>query len=463
MARKQATILLVDDDPGLLTIMTAVLERGRGFRTIACASPLEALERARDEAPDLTVSDVNMPEMSGIELTRTLRAEFPTMPVIVLTGQEDQATADAAYEAGATDFAVKPLDPLLLRARIEHALREAPAREAERRTARPPTQGEVLGAHPEVVALRAFIADVSAAPGAVALLLGESGTGKNLAARAIHAAAAEDGAPFVEINCAALPANLLEAELFGHEKGAFTDARQAKKGLVEVAEGGTLFLDEVGSLSLELQAKLLTFLESRRFRRVGGTTDRTVELRVVAATNADLAGEAEAGTFREDLYYRLNVATFTLPPLRRIRDDIPTFARHFVAMAAGYFRKPVPELDPATLEGLKAHSWPGNLRELRNVVERALIFHKGGPLRLPVPTQGERVADGPAPVEAGKGGPGAAAGVVLAPGLTLEEVERRYIQATLDAVGGQVAEAAELLGVTRKVLWSRRKKLGLLD
>jgi DNA-binding NtrC family response regulator len=461
MPPRQPTILLVDDDPGQLALVTAVLERGRRFRTVASTSPLEGLDLARTEAPDFAVIDVDMPEMDGIELTGVLREEFPSMPVIVLTGRDDNATADAAYAAGATDFAVKPLDPNLLLARIEHALKKAPERELGRKANRSRTTAEVLGSHPRVQEVRVFITNVASVPGIAVLLLGESGTGKNLAARAIHGATDDDEARFVEVNCAALPANLLEAELFGYEKGAFTDARQAKQGLVEVASGGTLFLDEIGTLSLELQAKLLTFLESRTFRRVGGTTDRSVELRVVAATNANLQEEIAAGRFREDLYYRLNVARFTLPALREIRSDVPALARHFVARAADYFRKPVPVVDEESLGRLMEYDWPGNARELRNVVERALIFSKGPILRLDVPTAISPSTASGSTSDSGPATPGA--GLSLPLGLTLEEVERRYIEATLAAHDGQVAQAAAELGVTRKVLWTRRKRLGILD
>ncbi len=477
MQAKRPTILVVDDDPLQIATVTSALERQGRYRTVTATSSLKGLELARAEAPDLAVCDVVMPGMDGIELTRILHFEFPTMPVIILTGREDLKTSDAAYQAGAVDFAVKPLDPLLLLSRIEHALRDAPVREMGRAATRSQFTGEVLGYHPRILDLRAFIDNVASVPGVPALLLGESGTGKNLVARAIHATATrQDDARFVEVNCAALPANLLEAELFGYEKGAFTDARQAKQGLVEVAAGGTLFLDEIGALPLGMQAKLLTFLESRRFRRVGGTTDRGVDLRVLAATNVDLPAEVAAGRFREDLYYRLNVAYFVLPPLREIRSDIPALARHFVEKAAAYFRKPVPEIEADSLRRLQAYDWPGNVRELRNVVERSLIFFREGRLTLDVPAAagGEAAPSGedvPAAEDrgaAGCGGPGEAAPAQGGPplpvpvGLTLEEMERRYIQATLAATGGHVGRAAGMLGLTRKVLWSRRRKLGLL-
>ncbi|HEU4886129.1 MAG TPA: sigma 54-interacting transcriptional regulator, partial [Longimicrobium sp.] len=250
-----------------------------------------------------------------------------------------------------------------------------------------------------------------------------------------------------------LPANLLEAELFGHEKGAFTDAKQAKKGLVEVADGGTLFLDEIGSMPLELQAKLLTFLESRTFRRIGATREQAVTLRVVAATNTDLLGEVARGGFREDLYYRLNVASQTLPPLRAIRSDIPEIARHFTKRAAEYFAKPLPQIEPESEERLERYDWPGNARELRNVIERSMIFSRGPQLKI-VELQPFAAPAPAAPV---------VDGLVIPNGLTLDEVEARYIDETLTRMGGNVTAAAEQLGVSRKVLWQRRKRHGLLN
>jgi len=302
--------------------------------------------------------------------------------------------------------------------------------------------------------VRHFIDHVAEVPGVPALVLGESGTGKNLVARAIHAASRGATYRFVEVNCAALPENLLEPEIFGHEKGAFTDAKKAKRGLAELADGGTLLLDEIGLLSPSLQAKLLTFLESRTFRRVGGTEDIHVDVRIVAATNVDLPGAVEAGRFREDLYYRLNVAQVTLPPLREIRGDIEMLARHFVRKAADYFGKPVPELDTDSIERLRSYDWPGNVRELRNVIERALIFSKGEILTVGPLASAPTSSSAPA---AGADGDG----VMMPRGLTLDEVERRYIQATLADTEGRIQEAADRLGVSRKVLWMRRKKLGL--
>jgi transcriptional regulator with PAS, ATPase and Fis domain len=341
------------------------------------------------------------------------------------------------------------VDPNSLATRIARSLQEVPARELLTDAAKKKFDPHgIIGSHPLVQEVRRFVDNVARIPNVSALLLGESGTGKNLVARAIHGAGAASSYRFVEVNCAALPANLLEAELFGYEKGAFTDARQTKKGLAEEADGGTLFLDEIGSMPLELQAKLLTFLESRTFRRIGATKEIHVELRVVAATNADLAGEAGKGRFREDLFYRLNVASHVLPPLRKIRSDIPELARLFVNRAAQYFGKTVPMIERESVDRMQKHDWPGNARELRNIVERALIFSQDNVLAV-----GELAAGTTSVPE----------DIVAIPrGRTLEEVERLYIEATLAELGGNVAAAAERLGVTRKVLWARRKRLGLL-
>jgi len=446
-------ILIIDDDPDQLALLTHHVEAGRQFRTMTADGGAEGLERVAEEPPDLVLCDLMMPEMDGIAFTARLRESRPTLPVIIVTAKGSEEEAERAFEAGATDFVRKPVVPSVLRARIQRALEEVPRREllqeAEKARFDPDA---ILGEHALIEEVRRFVQEVASVRRAPVLLLGESGTGKNLVARAIHAAGEGPNRRFVEINCAAVPESLLEAELFGHEKGAFTDARETKRGLAEVADQGTLFLDEIGSMPPSLQAKLLTFLESRSFRRLGGTEEIEVDLRVIAATNANLEEMVEEEAFREDLYFRLNVASHTLPPLRRIRSDIPLLARHFVRKAAEFFRKPVPELDPASLERLMAYEWPGNVRELRNLIERAMIFRQGEVLEIPLPS--------PDPAAVSEAPPGEG-GLVLPLGLTLEEVEKRYIEATMERAD-RVSDAAEQLGVSRKVLWARRRDYGLL-
>jgi two-component system, NtrC family, response regulator AtoC len=447
------TVFIIDDDPDQVALVTAQLERGRRFATKAFTRPEKALEEVRAEPPDAIVCDLVMPGMDGLEFVRRLREIHRALPVIIATARGTEGDAERALAAGASDFVSKPIEPRSLETRLAKALEQAP-KEAllESFTQAKFDPHAIIGAHPLIQEVRRFIAQVGSVPQVSALLLGESGTGKNLVARGIHAASRAAGYRFVEVNCAALPANLLEAELFGYEKGAFTDARQAKKGLVEVADQGTLFLDEIGSMPIELQAKLLTFLEGRAFRRLGSTREQSVTLRVVAATNADLAAAVRRGEFREDLFYRLNVASQLLPPLRAIPSDIPEIASHFVKRAAEYFGKPLPEIDPEGMLRLQRHDWPGNARELRNVVERSMIFSSGPLLRV-VELGGGGAAAAPAPAD----------GVLVPRGLTLEEVEAQYIEETLRELGGNVTAAAARLGVSRKVLWQRRKRHGMLS
>jgi two-component system, NtrC family, response regulator AtoC len=447
------TVFIIDDDPDQVALVTAQIERGRRFATKGFTRAEGALEEIRADPPDAVVCDLVMPGMDGIAFVRRVRELDASMPIIIATARGTEGDAERALEAGATDFVTKPIEPRALETRIRRALEQAPKEELLQSF----TQAKfdphaIIGRHPLIEQVREFIASVGSVPQVSALLLGESGTGKNLVARAIHAASRAAGYRFVEVNCAAIPATLLEAELFGHEKGAFTDAKQAKKGLVEVADGGTLFLDEIGSMPLEMQAKLLSFLESRTFRRIGATREQSVTLRVVAATNVDLASEVARGGFREDLYYRLNVASQVLPPLRAIRSDIPEIARHFVKRAAEYFAKPVPQIEPESEERLQRYDWPGNARELRNVIERSMIFSRGPRLRIVELAPFAAPAAAPAPAD----------GVVMPRGLTLDEVEARYIDETLRELGGNVSAAADRLGVSRKVLWQRRKRHGLL-
>jgi two-component system response regulator AtoC len=445
------TVFVIDDDPDQVALVVAQLERTRRFVTRGFTRASEVFDALNVDPPDAIVCDLVMPELDGVAFTTRVREEHRTLPIIIATARGTDEDAERALQAGANDFVAKPIEPSALATRIVRCLEAVPAQELLTEVARAKFDPHgIVGSHPLVNKVREFVRSVAAVPQVSAMLLGESGTGKNLVARAIHAAGTAKNYRFVEINCAAIPSHLLEAELFGYEKGAFTDAKQTKKGLVEVADGGTLFLDELGAMPLEMQAKLLSFLESRSFRRVGGTRELSVSLRVVAATNVDLAAEVGAGRFREDLYYRLNVASQVLPPLRAVRSDIPLLAEHFLKRAAEYFGKPLPRLDAEGADRLQRYDWPGNARELRNVIERSLIFSSGPVVKIAelAPTAS------PAPPTGTVGIP---------PGLTLEEVERLYIEATLRDLGGNVNAAAQQLGVSRKVLWQRRRRHGLME
>jgi DNA-binding NtrC family response regulator len=341
----------------------------------------------------------------------------------------------------------KPVNVTTLLARIEAAA--APGR----RAAPPAAPGGgaerwIFGDDPRLAAVRAFAEQVARTPYARVLVTGESGTGKSLLARAIHALSGAAGA-FVEVNCAALPPQLLEAELFGYEKGAFTDAKEQKRGLAEAAEGGTLFLDEVDTLPLEVQSKLLVFLETREIRRVGSVRRVPVRTRVVTATAADLHRLAREGRFRRDLLYRLDVASVEMPPLRAVPGVVPGLVARFAAELCAEMERPVPALDSAALAETAAHPWPGNARELRNAVERALIFHRGGALEVRPPPRAAGADDAH----------GATLSVPL--GASLEEVERRYLAAVLEAFPAALATVAERLGISRKTLWEKRRRYGL--
>jgi len=449
-----AKVYILDDDLVHAKLVAANL--GPGFQTRLFDRP-DALLAHHAEAPaDAVITDLVMPDLDGVEVTRRLRTGDRHLPIFVLTGHADVATAIDALKAGATEYLTKPvnideLTTLLARALTERPLLEEGA-SLEQARGKEYSVAAILGRHPHVEAVRAFVDRMAAVPRPTVLLLGESGTGKNLVARAIHYSSPHSVGRFVEINCSALPANLLEAELFGYKKGAFTDAREPKRGLIEVADGGTLFLDEIAELGPALQAKLLNFLESRRFRRLGGTDEIEVALRLITATNRDL----EAGAFRPDLYYRITVAAVTLPPLREIKSDLPLLADHFRETFNREFKKRVASVDADALQALQAWDWPGNVRELRNVIERALIFSDGPSLKrsdLPPLGQVDRAARGDSRPERFE----------LPRGLSLAEAEREYIRHTLEDTGGDIQRAAEILGISRKNLWEKRKKHGLLE
>jgi DNA-binding NtrC family response regulator len=451
-------VYILDDDLSFAKLL-AVNLRGAGTFRIEVFDRAEKLfARRAEEPPDAVVTDLVMPDPDGIAVTRRLRESDPHLPIFVLTAHGEIATAIDALKAGANEYLTKPVNIDELTTVIKRALAERPLKEEaasiEETRKKSFTTGAILGADPKVEAVREFVRRVAAAPGATVLLLGESGTGKNLVAHAIHysTAGAAGRGRFVEINCAALPPHLLEAELFGYQKGAFTDARESKRGLLEVAENGTVFLDEIGELSPEFQAKLLNVLESRRFRRVGGTEELEVPARFVTATNRNLEEAVKAGRFRQDLYYRIRVATMVLPALREIDGDLPVLAEHFREFFSREFKKEVRRVAPAALARLRSWRWPGNVRELRNVIERAMIFADGTELKPdhlpPLDALGAATASDASPP---------------AGGATLEDAEKAHIQRTLAAYGGNIQRAAEALGISRKNLWEKRKKYGLLE
>jgi DNA-binding NtrC family response regulator len=451
-------IYVVDDDVSHSRLLAVNLGRPGQFQFEVFEKAAQLFARCQEEPPDAVITDLLMPGVDGIAVTRTLRATDPRLPIFVLTGHGDIESAVEALKNGATEYLTKPANLDELETLLNRALKERPLKEEaatlERSRQEEYSVGAILGAHPRIDEVRRFVTRVAGTPRATVLLLGESGTGKNLVARAIHYASPQAQGRFVEINCAALPPQLLESELFGHQKGAFTDAKESKRGLIEIADGGTLFLDEIGDISPDLQAKLLNFLESRRFRRVGGTKELEVSLRLITATNRKLEQLVKEGKFREDLFYRISVAVHTLPPLREIREDLPVLADHFRVLFNKEFGRSITALSPAALERLGAWHWPGNVRELRNVMERAMIFAEGAVLDAAhLPMLGTTAAA----ASAGRGD-----AFAIPRNLTLAAVEKAYIQATLEACDDRVQQASEILGISRKNLWEKRKKYELL-
>jgi DNA-binding NtrC family response regulator len=453
-------VYILDDDLTYAKLLAANLGKAGRFRNEVFDNHQAMFDRRAEEPPDAVITDLVMPGVSGIEVTRRLRQSDPHLPIFVLTAHADLETAIEALKAGANEYLTKPVNMEELTTLLNRALEDRPLRE-EAASIQKVRQEEfslraILGEHALIEEVRGFVRRVAEIPRPTVLLLGESGTGKNLVARTIHYSSPHSAGRFVEINCSALPSQLLEAELFGYQKGAFTDARESKRGLIEVADTGTLFLDEIGDLSKELQAKLLNFLESRRFRRLGGTEEIEVSQRIITATNRDLEALVKKGEFRTDLYYRISVATHELPPLRDIKSDLPLLAEHFRDMFNREFRKQVESINPDALTILEAWEWPGNVRELRNVIERAMIFADGPELTPDdLPELGALDVAEPDDIRADA--------FQVPRGLSLADAEKEYIRRTLDACDGSIQRAAEMLGISRKNLWEKRKKYGLLD
>jgi DNA-binding NtrC family response regulator len=447
-------ILIVEDDRELREVLAEVLREG-GYEAVAVPSAEAALREVDAGTPvDLVLSDLLMPGLPGDELLRQVRVRRPEVNVIVMTAFGSIDSAIGLMKAGAFDYLTKPLGTEDLLLAVERGLHESRVRreivrEAQADMADVPTG--FVGTSPSMCALYALIAR-AATVGHAVLVTGESGTGKELVARALHRGSGREA--FVTVNCGALPEHLLESELFGHEKGAFTGADRAKDGLFHVADRGTLFLDEIAELPLQLQPKLLRALEQAEVRRVGATQARMVDVRVIAATNRNLEVEVEQGRFRDDLYWRLNVLHLAVPPLRERRDDIPRLATHFLgrALAEGKIARTgepataLPRsLAPEVMALLSAYSWPGNVRELRNAIQRAATLATG-PVILPDDLP-PRIRD------AGRAGSLVAAAARRQ--LTLDEVERMYILQVLEQAGGNKSRTAELLGLDRKTLYRK--------
>ena len=448
-----SSILIIDDEAALVNSLSFAL-RGEGHEVRGVGTAAEGLRVGGQPPPSLILLDLRLPDGSGLEVLEKLLVLLPGVPVIMMSAHGDTRVAVKSVKLGAFDYLTKPfeLDELFLtiRAALE---REKMSQEIARFREATLAGGDLVGESPVARALAAATRQVGASHAGRVLLLGESGSGKALVARAIHSQSARAKGPFVEVNCAALPEQLIEAELFGAEKGSYTGALQRRVGLAALADGGTLFLDEIGELPLALQAKLLHFLEDGSYRPVGSGRPLVSDARVVAATNRDLAAGVRAGTFREDLYYRLNVVHLSVPPLRDRGGDILLLARHFAERYAREERCAPVTFPPEAEAILLTHRWPGNVRELRNLVERLTILSPGrtvSPGDLPlVPVQAE-VAPPPH-------GPGASRSIDA----ELEASERTLVLSALRQAGGHRSQAAKVLGISRHALKRRLQRLGL--
>jgi DNA-binding NtrC family response regulator len=446
------TVLVVDDEP---LIRYSLVERltAEGYRVVEADTAAAAVAKS-EESVDLVLLDFRLPDGDGLSVLKRIKERDPDTLVILLTAYSSVATAVEAIKQGAYHYANKPFDldeiALLVAKALETTALRREVRALRASQAQPYSFDRIVGDAPPVAAVKALLRKVATSPASTVLLTGESGTGKDLAAKVIHYNSSRASKPFMNITCSALPEALMESELFGHERGAFTGADRQKRGLFETADGGTVFLDEIGEMVPGLQAKLLRFLEEKTFKRVGGSTDIHVDVRVISATNRNLRDEVKDGRFREDLFYRLNVLPINLPPLRERLDDIPRLVAFYVDAYSTEFKKRVRAVSPDVMRHLQGYAWPGNIRELRNAVERAMLLAEGDTLRADdfgLATAGS--------VQLGEK-------VELPPdGINLEELERSLVVQALERTGWNQTRASTLLGLNRDQIRYRVEKFHL--
>jgi len=446
------SILLVDDEKNTREGLSRALRRK--YRVILAESAMTALEILKEETPDAVLTDLKMPGMDGMTLVRRILAKEPKPVCILLTAYGDVETAVEAMKAGAYDFLTKPVNLDRLEVLLKRAIRTQRLEESNQRLQKELNSkyglDQIIGQSPNMETVFDIIRQVAPSKATV-LIQGESGTGKELVAHALHRLSPRAENPFVAVHCAALSDTLLESELFGHEKGSFTGASEMRKGRFELADGGTLFLDEIGEIEPATQIKLLRVLEERSFERVGGMNRVEVDTRLLAATNRNLKRMVEEGTFREDLYFRLNVVQLTLPPLRDRRQDLPLLLNHFLLQFCQENAKELEGFTPDALETLTRYSWPGNIRELRNVVERMVVLARGSKLTLR-----------DVPVEVKEDGPDKPTGA-LKNATSMQQAEKQMIkQALLDQKGNRT-RAAEQLGISRRTLHRKLHEFDLMD
>jgi len=448
-------VLIVDDEP-LIRWSLAERLRGDGYGIIEAGTAAEAIQRA-DHGVDLVLLDYRLPDEDGIVVLRHVREVDPDTLVIMLTAHKNVETVVEAMRAGAFDYATKPFDLDDVALRVARAMETTRLRR-ELRTLRaslskPFGIDSIIGESDVMQRVKSLVRKVASSPGSTVLITGDSGTGKDLVAKVIHYCSSRAGHPFLNITCSALPEALLESEMFGHERGAFTDARQQKRGLIEQADEGTVFLDEIAEMAPALQAKLLRVLEDKAFRRVGGQSDVHVDVRVIAATNQDLEEAVKKGSFREDLYYRLNVLRVEMPSVRMRGDDISLLAQHFVETYSQEFHRPIRGLSRATESAFRSYHWPGNVRELRNLIERAVLLSEREVLE---PSDFDTLRP-----DRARSGSGNGVFDLPAEGIHLETVEKSFVVQALERTGGNQTKAAALLGLHRDQIRYRVEKFGL--
>ena len=456
-AAKTTRIMIVDDDPGHLISLATVI-RSWGYQVETATDGREAVERVKALPVDLILMDVRMTTMSGIEALDHIKGYNPAIPIIIMTAYSSVESAVEALKGGAYDYLIKPFDFDVLKLSIERACEHAGLKaendDLKARLQEDFDRPDIIGKSASMKALMDLLAMVAPSEATV-LISGESGTGKELIARSLHDNSPRREGPLVTVNCAALAESLLESELFGHEKGAFTGADRRREGRFKQADGGTIFLDEIGETSPRMQAKLLRVLQEKEIQRVGSEAVLPVDVRVVAATNRDLEKDVTDGRFREDLFYRLNVVHLTVPPLRDRQEDIPLLAQHFLNHYARRNRKTVKGFAPLAMDMLLKYGWPGNVRELENAIERAVIL-----------VSGEHLTDKHLPLRIVRQHPGHVPAEVAVPpatdgNRTLEDLEKDAIMATLAATEGNKSETARRLGISRKTLHNKLKAYDL--
>jgi len=471
----RSTVLIVDDERTLARAIKAFLTES-GYETEVAGDAEQALRLLETMRPDVVFTDVRLPGMNGIDLLRKIREFDPAIPVVIMTAHGTIEGAVEAVKLGAFDYLKKPVDLeelrlLADRARENSQLKQELSYYRRRDAGREAGLASVIGQSPAIGAVLEQARQIAALDEIPPVLItGETGTGKGLIAHTIHGASARASRPFIEVNCTAIPATLMEAELFGHERGAFTDAKESRMGLFEAADGGFLFLDEVGDVELSLQGKLLKAVEERTVRRVGGIRDRQIDVRIFAATNRDLERDAQRDRFRRDLYFRLAVIILHLPPLRERGDDVLLLAQHYLARFNAKYGKQVRQLDPRARDLLLAYPWPGNVRELSHVIERAVLWSRGPTLDAehlslttpePLGETPERAAE-PA-VRAPTDPTPTGTTNLPPPGMDLERWERAMIEQALRECDGNQTRAAQRLGISRDTLRYRLKKYGISE